>query len=404
MYGGWKKSGAHTTEWMKKTQDFIDHAFSGRLDEGVKCPCSRCTNALCEDKRTLTMHLCKFGFMPGYDVWMHHGETIHQRTTSVVEDEDDRSGDDRMEEMLDAIWLEVETNCEDPPTPEVQKFFDMLKASEEPLHEHMIVSILTFITRVMSIESKFAFSNKCYKELLRLFSDVLPSNHKILKDMYQSKKLLSALGMEYEKIDVCKDNCMIFYKDHKNEKKCLKCGKPRFIEVVNEDGEMVTMKTAHKQLRYMLLMPQMKWLFISKKTARHLRWHKEGVHGNNQVKVHPSDSEAWKALDDFDPDFTRDAQNVRIRLAIDGFTPYNMSASSYSCWLAHLSVQKTSCYTHIIHIGCEMQSLGYPTPNFSIDGILISNQSLRICLLPSSGQTDLQFLEGILILNGNFIQ
>jgi hypothetical protein len=60
-----------------------------------------------------------FGFMPGYDVWMHHGETIHQITTSVAEDEDDSSGDDRMDEMLDAIRPELETNCEDPPTPEV---------------------------------------------------------------------------------------------------------------------------------------------------------------------------------------------------------------------------------------------------------------------------------------------
>jgi hypothetical protein len=57
--------------------------------------------------------------MPGYDGWMHHGETIHQRTTSVVEDEDGWSGDDRMDEMLDAIWPELETNCEDPPTPEL---------------------------------------------------------------------------------------------------------------------------------------------------------------------------------------------------------------------------------------------------------------------------------------------
>jgi hypothetical protein len=57
--------------------------------------------------------------------------------------------------------------------------------------------------------------------------------------------------MEYEKIDVCKDNCMIFYKEHKDETKCLKCGKLRFIEVINEDSEKVTMKTAHKQLCYM---------------------------------------------------------------------------------------------------------------------------------------------------------
>jgi hypothetical protein len=86
----------------------------------------------------------------------------------------------------------------------------MLKASEEPLHEHTTVSVIAFITHITFIKSKFTFSNKCYKELLRLFSDVLPSNHKMSKDMYQSKKLLSALGMEYEKIDVCKDNCMIF--------------------------------------------------------------------------------------------------------------------------------------------------------------------------------------------------
>jgi hypothetical protein len=160
------------------------------------------------------------------------------------------------------------------------------------LHEHTTVSVLAFMTHLTSIKSKFAFSDKCYKELLSLFSDVLPSNHKMLKDMYQSKKLLSALGMEYEKIDACEDNCMLFYKEHKGETKCLKCGKSRFVEVVNEDGEKVTTKVAHKQLRYMPLMPQMKQLLISKKTARHMRWHKEGVRENDQVMVHLFDSEA----------------------------------------------------------------------------------------------------------------
>jgi hypothetical protein len=157
--------------------------------------------------------------------------------------------------MLDAIWLELETNREDPPTPEVQKFFDMLRTSEESLHKHTTVSVLAFVTHITSIKSKFTFSNKCYKELLSLFSDIFPSNHKMLKNMYQSKKLLSALGMEYKKIDVCKDNCMILYKEHKNEMKCLKCGKLMFVEVVNEDGEKVTIKIAHKQLHYMPLTP-----------------------------------------------------------------------------------------------------------------------------------------------------
>jgi hypothetical protein len=193
---------------------------------------------------------------------MHHGKTVHQRTASVAKKDDDRSGDDRMDEMLGDIWPELKTNPHDPPTLEVQKFFNMLRASEESLHEHTIVSVLAFMTHHTTIKSKFTFSNKCYKEPLSLFNDVLPSNHKMSKDMYQSKKLLSALSMEYKKIDACKDNWMLFYKEHKEEMKCLKCGKLWFVEAINEDGEKVTMKIAHKQLCYMPLTPRMKWLFI----------------------------------------------------------------------------------------------------------------------------------------------
>jgi hypothetical protein len=61
-----------------------------------------------------------------------------------------------------------------------------------------------------------------------------------------SKKMLSALGMEYEKIDACKDNCMLFYKEHNNDMKYLKCGKSRFVEVINEGSEKVRMKVANK--------------------------------------------------------------------------------------------------------------------------------------------------------------
>jgi hypothetical protein len=57
------------------------------------------------------------------------------------------------------------------------------------------------------------------------------------------------------------------------------------------------------------------------------------VRENEQVMVHLSDSEEWKALDDFDADFARDVRNVCIGLATDRFSPYNTSAVSYSCWL-----------------------------------------------------------------------
>jgi hypothetical protein len=75
------------------------------------------------------------------------------------------------------------------------------------------------------------------KSFCKLTSDVLSPNHKLSRDMYQLNKLFSGLGMDYEKINVCQDNCMLFWKEHINEKKCLKCGKSQFVEVINVDSE-----------------------------------------------------------------------------------------------------------------------------------------------------------------------
>jgi hypothetical protein len=51
-----------------------------------------------------------FGFMPGYEVWTHHSESVHQKTASAAKTKDDRRGDDRMDEMLDVMWPDLETN------------------------------------------------------------------------------------------------------------------------------------------------------------------------------------------------------------------------------------------------------------------------------------------------------
>jgi hypothetical protein len=169
----------------------------------VRCPCSLCQNLRClEDKKTIVIHLCKNGFMPSYEVWTFHSES---GTRVVAEDKHDCDigNVNRMDEMLEAIQAE---DTEDPPTVEVEAFFKLLKASEEPLHEHIEVTLLAFITRLMVIKSKYFFSNNCYNDLMKLISDILLKPHKVSKDTCQSKKMMSALGLRYEKIDVCPDN------------------------------------------------------------------------------------------------------------------------------------------------------------------------------------------------------
>jgi hypothetical protein len=194
------------------------------------------------------------------------------------------------------------------------------------------VTLLAFITWLGAIKSKYFFSNNYYNDLLKLTSDILPNPHKVSKDMYWSKKMMSALSLKYEKIVICPYNCMLFWKEHANEKKCLECGQSRFIEVVIEDGEKAMIEVTQKQLHYFPIIPRLKQSLISKRTMRHMRWPKEDIRENDGVMGHPSDSEAWKVLNGFDADFASDVRNVHFGLATNDFNPFSMNSAPYSCW------------------------------------------------------------------------
>jgi hypothetical protein len=168
MYEGFKKGGCHTSEWFAKTQMFLDHAAALSQINNIRCPCNKCRNMTSHTKRQVTLHLCSHGFVPSYKVWYLHGEDVERATEVEVDDGEDDV--DRMDHMLEDLQLELAPNHHDSPTPEVQKFFDLLKASEEPLHGHTDVTVLEFVTRLMSIKSKFAFSINYYKELVNLIS------------------------------------------------------------------------------------------------------------------------------------------------------------------------------------------------------------------------------------------
>jgi hypothetical protein len=191
MYDGWKINGAQTDKWWEKTSDFIERAFSLATTEKIRCPCMKCQNTRCFDNVILTKHLVQNGFTADYETWVFHDEKYTAFTAE--ESANDRAGADRMNEMLEAIWPEFDLDTEDPHMPEVEEFFRLLKASEEPLHEHMKVTMLTFVIRLMAIKSKFFFSNNCYNELLKLVGVVLPNPNKLPKDMYHSKKLIKGL-------------------------------------------------------------------------------------------------------------------------------------------------------------------------------------------------------------------
>jgi hypothetical protein len=176
-----EKWGTHTDVWWDKTKDFIKRVFSFMSTEKIRCSCVKCQNTRCFDKVILTKHLDQNRFASDYETWVFYGE----KYTIVAAEESriDRAGANRMDQMLEGIRPEFDLDTEDPTTPEVEEFFRLLKASEEPLHEHKKVTLLVFVTRLMAIKSKFFFSNSCYNDLLKLIGDVLMNPNKLPKDM-----------------------------------------------------------------------------------------------------------------------------------------------------------------------------------------------------------------------------
>ena len=68
------------------------------------------------------------------------------------------------------------------------------------------------------------------------------------------------------------------------------------------------------------------------KLAPLMHWHKDGHVDNGISMTHLADGEAWKNFDHLYPEFIRDAHNVRLSLASDGFNPFGSMSHSYSMW------------------------------------------------------------------------
>jgi hypothetical protein len=228
----------------------------------------------------------------------------------------------RMDDMIAEIGMEYDLGFGDQhPLPEVQKFYRFLAASEEKVHEGTDLTVLQAVARLMGMKSKYNFLNQCYNDIVKLIIDLISVKHNMLKDLYQSKKIIVGLGMNYEKADVCERNCKLFWNEHKDDTKCMHCSRSKYMKVINEDGASVTTNVVVKQLCYMPITLRLKQLYISEEIAKHMRWHKEGKRDNedHDIVSHPADSEAWEALDCFDPEFGWDPRCDRLGLSTDGF-------------------------------------------------------------------------------------
>jgi hypothetical protein len=172
-------------------------AFAGDRRE-ASCPCSRCENRMIFSKYEMSVHLAKKGFMSNYLLWHRYGEV----RPAVADKLDGNNDVDRMDNMIADIGRGYDLESKDPPS-EVQNFYRFLTASEEKVHDSTDMTILQAVTHLMGFKLKYSFLNQCYNDIMKFIIDLIPVKHNMPKDLYQSKKIVAGLRMDYEKIDAC---------------------------------------------------------------------------------------------------------------------------------------------------------------------------------------------------------
>jgi len=118
---------------------------------------------------------------------------------------------------------------------------------------------------------------------------------------------------------------MCYFGRHTKKDNCPICEASRWKDPENK-------KVPAKVLRHFPLKPRLQRLFVSKKSSEEVQWHKLKRKPNEKEMTHPADGKAWEDFDKCWPDFAKDARNLRLGLATDGFNPFGNMSSSYSMW------------------------------------------------------------------------
>ena len=160
---------------------------------------------------------------------------------------------------------------------------------------------------------------------MKILAEAFPEPNTLPKSYEEAKNLLKELGLGYVSIHVCFNNCILFRKQYANHDNCPVCGLSRWKDPARK-------KIPQKVLRHFPLVPRLRRMFLSKKGAEEAQWHKLKRHSSEKELSHPVDGDAWKYFDKQYPDFAKDAKNIRLGIATDGFNPFGNFNTTYSMW------------------------------------------------------------------------
>ncbi|XP_023771177.1 uncharacterized protein LOC111919836 [Lactuca sativa] len=321
---------------MKGAIAFADMAKGCIDSEGrTHCPCKTCLNIRKHAPDVVCNHIIHHGFQQSYKIWTFHGESRQANEKNNAHDESDNESDDGVDALLgDAFHVGAETKGVDDSdetessnrssNPNVDKLFADMEKPLFPGCENF--SVLGFILRLMHVKATCKMTNVSMDMILKLLSEAFKDTI-IRKTHYEAKKYLRTLGLGYESIHACKNDCALFWKENSELQSCPVCGASRWV-----DDRMHKKKIPTKVLRYFPITSRLKRLYASRYTAKDMQWHAYNKSKEDGVLRYPADGKAWKHFNTIYPDFAKEPRNVRLGLASDDFNPFGTMSTSYIMW------------------------------------------------------------------------
>ncbi|GKC12051.1 hypothetical protein Tco_1008833, partial [Tanacetum coccineum] len=187
------------------------------------------------------------------------------------------------------------------------EFEELYASANEELYPGCdYVTRLDFMAKFTYFKVKGKLTDSIFNEMLEFFQNVFPTakGYKLPPSYYAIKKTFKTIGLGYESIHACVNDCFLFRGDANKD--------VHFYPVCNtsrwKDSNIPGKKVPKKVLRYFSIIPRLQRLYKSSHTVKEMTWH------------------ATRECTEPKP------RNVRLGLAADGFNPFVNLSQSYSMW------------------------------------------------------------------------
>ena len=309
-------------EYENGVLEFVKFAVAHAEDPSrMICPCLGCCYGKRVDAVQLTSHLMRHGIDRSYTCWNLHGEKSNENvepgdSTTYASNYSgaDTYDCDRVEEIAEAL----EGDLKDCP----EMFERLVSDAEKPLYDGCTkFTRLSAVLKLYNLKAGNGWSDKSFTELLALLKDMLPEDNVLPNRTYETKKMLCSIGMSYDKIHACPNDCVLFRNEYASLNECPKCGVSRYKNKLSPA----------KVLWYFPVIPRFRRMFRSETDSRHLTWHADERIIDGKYR-HPADSPQWLKIDNDYPEFGEESRNLRLALSTDGMNPHGIQSISHSTW------------------------------------------------------------------------